>query len=80
MPPKIRKSIKTEAAKPEAKTETEAVKTEEEQYIEQLPDWEKKTLAIAKEHLKTSFDLQKSNGFLEWKRKQGSLPNHSLEC
>lgn len=36
------------------------------QYLNSLTPKERKAYEIAKEHLKTSFDLQKSNGFLEW--------------
>jgi hypothetical protein len=39
-----------------------------QKYIESLSDKEKKAYMIAKEHLATSFDLEKSNGFLKWKK------------
>jgi len=42
--------------------------TEEEEYLAQLPEYEKKALDIARKHLKTSFCLKKSNGFVEWKK------------
>lgn len=35
-------------------------------YLDQLSPIEKIALVIAEEHLGTSFDLQKSNGFIEW--------------
>lgn len=37
-------------------------------YLNQLSETEKKAYLIAKEHLGTSFDLFKSNGFLNWKK------------
>jgi hypothetical protein len=45
---------------------SEKVKT---QYIEQLTDKEQKTMAIAKDHLGSSFNLEKSLGFLQWIKK-----------
>lgn len=37
-----------------------------ELYTNQLSSIEKMALVIAEEHLGTSFNLQKSNGFIEW--------------
>lgn len=37
-----------------------------EDYVAQLNEDELKTLSIAREHLGTSFDIEKSIGFLEW--------------
>ena len=39
-------------------------------YISQLYDIEKKVLSIAKDHLETSFSIEKSLGFKEWLEKQ----------
>lgn len=39
-------------------------------YIKQLSEMEKKALEIARDHLKSSFDITKSNGFLKFKEKQ----------
>jgi len=36
------------------------------EYLEQLNILEKKAYSIAKKHLGSSFDLIKSNGFIEW--------------
>ena len=36
------------------------------QYIKQLSEKEKIIYEIAKEHLKSSFNIEKSNGYLEW--------------
>ena len=38
----------------------------EEKYIAQLTPIEKKAYKIAIEHLGTSFNLKKSNGFCDW--------------
>jgi transcriptional regulator CtsR len=37
-----------------------------EQYIASLSEKEKKAYIIAKEHLASSFDIEKSNGFLRF--------------
>jgi hypothetical protein len=39
-------------------------------YIAQLSEMEKKVLNIASTHLETSFNIVKSIGFQEWKKKQ----------
>ena len=36
------------------------------EYIEQLEPLQKKSYYIAISHLKTSFDIERSNGFNEW--------------
>lgn len=36
-------------------------------YINQMTDVEKTIYNIAKEHLETSFDIEKSIGYLKWK-------------
>ena len=40
------------------------------EYIDQLNENEKIAYKIAQEHLETSFDISKSIGFLEFKKKQ----------
>jgi hypothetical protein len=49
---------------------TSITKEEEEHkaYISQLTPMEKKVLEIAKSHLESSFSLEKSIGFQEWKK------------
>jgi len=37
-----------------------------QQYIASLSEKEKKAYDIAREHLGTSFQLEKSNGFIKW--------------
>jgi len=39
-----------------------------EEYIKQLSDHEKKAYEIAMNHLGTSFNIYRSNGFIEWKK------------
>lgn len=41
-----------------------------ELYVETLSPKEYKSYLIAKEHLGTSFHLEKSVGFLKWKKKK----------
>lgn len=40
----------------------------EMEYINSLTEIERLTIEIAKNHLGSSFDITKSNGFLEWKK------------
>ncbi len=40
------------------------------EYLNQLNPIEKKAYAIAKDHLKSSFNLVKSNGFTDWIKKK----------
>lgn len=41
-----------------------------EEFLRTLPEKEYKAYEIAKSHLGTTFDLKKSNGYLEWVKKQ----------
>lgn len=41
-----------------------------EEYILSLNEKELKAYLIAKDHLGLSFDLEKSNGFIQWKNRQ----------
>ena len=41
----------------------------EDQYIAQLDDIQRKAMEIAKSHLGTSFNIKRSNGFIEWLKK-----------
>ena len=45
------------------------IKEKIEQYISQLNNQEKIVLKIATEHLKSSFDIEKSIGFKNWQKK-----------
>lgn len=42
------------------------------EYLETLCEKERKSYEIAKEHLGTSFQLEKSVGFLKWKKTRSS--------
>jgi hypothetical protein len=41
------------------------------EYLNQLDQFEKKAYEIAFEHLASSFNILRSNGFKEWKNKKG---------
>ena len=43
-----------------------------EKYLKTLTPKEKKAYDIAKSHLGCSFDLSKSNGYLQWKKKENT--------
>lgn len=43
--------------------------TEVYNYLIQMTEPQKKAYIIAKDHLGTSFNILKSNGFFEWKKK-----------
>jgi hypothetical protein len=40
------------------------------EYLQQMDDHNKKAYEIALDHLGTSFNIYKSNGFKEWKQRQ----------
>jgi len=42
-----------------------------QKYIDSFTEKERMAYLIAKEHLTMSFNLEKSNGFLKWKSKNG---------
>ena len=41
-------------------------------YLEQLNDFDRKAYIMAKNHLGTSFDILRSNGYLNWLKTQPS--------
>ena len=46
-----------------------------QQYLAQLDDIQKKAHDIAKHHLGTSYNIAKSNGYMDWlKQQKTSLP------
>ena len=47
------------------------------EYMEQLSDVERKACAIAKDHLGSSFNIVKSNGFNDWikEKEKANKPN-----
>ena len=42
-------------------------------YLQHLDPMQRKTYQIAMEHLGTSFHIEKSNGFVEWRKKQEQM-------
>ena len=72
---KIRKKPKQENKGPSiSEEELEKNKKETQEklkiYTEQLDAKEKQAMEIAKDHLKTSFDLEKSIDFINWSNKK----------
>lgn len=47
-----------------------------EEYIQQLNDFEKRAYDIAKNHLGSSFDIEKSIGYLVWIKEKHDSPNN----
>ena len=43
-----------------------------QQYLAQLDDIQKKAHDIAKQHLGTSYNIAKSNGYMDWLKQQQS--------
>jgi hypothetical protein len=58
------KSEKIDKSSKDVKHEEE--KTLQEEYINSLSEVERSTMRIAEEHLKTSFSLRKSIGYMKW--------------
>jgi hypothetical protein len=50
--------------------ELENIEVLNAQYLETLNEKEKKAYSIAKSHLGSSFQLEKSNTFLQWKKER----------
>ena len=48
---------------------------EQEKYISSLSEMERKALQIAMEHLGTSFDIRRSNGYQEWIKSNNKTKN-----
>ena len=46
--------------------------TDIEKYLKHISDNERQTYEIAKSHLESSFSIEKSIGFLTWKKSQES--------
>jgi hypothetical protein len=47
------------------------------QYLDTLSEKEKKAYHIAKSHLGSSFQLEKSNTFLQWKKERDATKSES---
>jgi hypothetical protein len=48
----------------------EEMKIQEKEYMESLSDFEKEALITAKDLLGETYDMFKSNGFLQWKKEK----------
>jgi hypothetical protein len=71
MDPVVKKVVKKKlviqkAVQPHVITPTQA----QERYISQLTPQEQIVLKIAQEHLETSFDLERSIGYIQWLKTQ----------
>lgn len=60
----------TKSDKKENVDEKEIIETRKKEYLSQLDEKERVALEIAKDHLKTSFDLEKSIDFINWNNKK----------
>jgi Skp family chaperone for outer membrane proteins len=49
------------------------------EYMDQLSDIERKACAIAKDHLGSSFNIVKSNGFNDWSKERAKEKERSKE-
>tara|TARA_B100000767_G_C19706327_1_gene510697 strand:- start:98 stop:280 length:183 start_codon:yes stop_codon:yes gene_type:complete len=56
----------------ESQEEKELLESKIEKYLSELSEQERIVLNIAREHLETSFDISKSIGFLEWKKRNNT--------
>lgn len=48
---------------------------QQERYVQSLSEREHKAYLIAKSHLGSSFDLEKSIGYVDWKKKNDQTPS-----
>lgn len=48
---------------------------QQERYVQSLSEREHKAYLIAKSHLGSSFDLEKSIGYVDWKEKSHQTPS-----
>lgn len=60
----------TKSDKKENVDKKEIIETRKKEYLSQLDEKERVALEIAKDHLKTSFDLEKSIDFINWNNKK----------
>jgi len=63
MPPKVKASVIAASAASAPDQQQQLGK----EYFDSLSVLEQKVCAIAEDHLKSSFDLSRSSGFLAWK-------------
>ena len=50
---------------------SDAIKEQIIQYLTELSPIDRRACKIAKEHLETSYDIVRSNGFQAWKKEKG---------
>ena len=71
---KVKRRRKKQSLKSKEKQNVEVIKTnsndteETRKYINQMSSLEQKIYEIAREELKTSFNIEKSIGYLKWKQ------------
>ena len=71
---KVKRRRKKQSLKSNGKQNVEVIKTnsndteETRKYINQMSSLERKIYEIAREELKTSFNIEKSIGYLKWKQ------------
>jgi hypothetical protein len=71
---KVKRRRKKQSLKSKEKQNVEVIKTnsndteETRKYINQMSSLERKIYEIAREELKTSFNIEKSIGYLKWKQ------------
>ena len=58
----------------DSSTATPEIKPSIQQYLAQLDDIQKKAHDIAKQHLGTSYNIAKSNGYMDWLKQQNQKP------
>ena len=54
----------------DSSTATPEIKPSIQQYLAQLDDIQKRAHDIAKQHLGTSYNIAKSNGYMDWLKQQ----------
>lgn len=59
----------TQAKQQQAQTQTQTIDTVVQQYLSEMTALERQGYEIARSHLNTSFNIVKSNGFIEWLKK-----------
>jgi len=70
-------STKNTSIKTMSSSTTVSMQTPQEQYISTLSEKEYQGYLIARSHLGSSFDLEKSLGFIEWKKTVQPQPQQS---
>ena len=57
-----------EQTQEQTQTQTQTQEQLVEQYLQEMNNLEKQAYDIARSHLGTSFNILKSNGFIQWKK------------